>query len=279
MSPHKATSSPGLVILATLLAVSAPTSCSSPKTGSVTDACKQLQPEVSALEASFSSNPVTNGKTAAFVQASKDILWASNTLEHDVAAACQRIGTDLGLTEQDMQADKGPGGFASGICNAVNKRLDLIQRTEGMRTWVTIAEAECVPNQNAWARCGTVCNPQDPHCNLMCRAHANVHATCDQTQVRVRAARDLPVPPQIMNTLTANLTSLVHAQVTIGKRLAADALALNQVAAVLPGTLGDAGGDVKDCVGAGGDASKEAARRMRTSERAASDVLARIQGN
>ncbi len=253
--------------------------CSDAKSGDVTAACHALKPEVSALETRFSSDPVSNGKTAAFVQASKDVLWASNTLEHDVAAACQRIGTDLGLAEHEMKADKGTGGFASGICNAVSKRLDLMQRAQGLRTWVTIAAPECQYSQNAWARCGTICNIQDPQCNLLCRIHANVHAACDQTQVRVRPARDQAVPPELMSTLAANLTSLVHAQIAIGKRIAPYALALNQQATVLTGMLGDAGSDAADCVRASTDAAKEAARRFRTSERAASDLLARVQGH
>jgi hypothetical protein len=237
-----------------------------------------MKPERSALDASYTSNPVANGKTAAFVQATKDLVWASNTLEHDVAAACQRIGTDLGLAPNEMPPDKGPGGYASGICNAVNKRLDLIQRTQGLNTWVTIAAPKCRPNRNTWSRCGAVCNVQDPQCNLLCRVHANVHADCDRAQVRIRAGRTGALPPRVQTTLSANLPSLVHARIAIAERLAPDMTAVSQVAAMMPQAMANAGGDVKACIGAGSEATKDAARRFRISERAASDVLARVQG-
>lgn len=250
----------------------------SAKSAKGADACEELKPELSALQASYTGNAVLNGKTAAFVQAAKDIVWASNLLEHDVAAACQRMGADLGLGEDEMQADKGPGGFASGYCNAVSKRLDLIQRNEGLSTWVTIAAPECVANQNAWSRCGTVCNVQDPQCNLLCRIHANVHARCDEAQVRVRPGRTGQIPPQVMATLSANLASLVNAKIAVGERLSPDTTAITQMAAMMPQTVESASGDARACVGAGSDVSKDAARRMRISLRAADDLLARVEG-
>lgn len=257
---------------AAVLAAAAGWSCSA-KNGSAELACPELKPEVSALEASL------GGKTAAFVQASKDMVWASTTLEQEVASACRRIGADIGLGAHEMPPEKGPGGAAAGICNAVNKRLDLIQRSQGLRTWITIAAPECQANQNAWTRCASVCDvSRDPQCNLLCRVHANVHADCDQAQVRVRPARDEAVPPQIMNTLQANLGALVHAQVSIGQRLAPDMAALNQIGAALPQMMAGQSSDVLDCVGAGNDVGRDAARRIRVSERAASDLIARVQG-
>lgn len=259
--------------IAVVLAAWATLSGCSAKNGSAELACRELKPEVSALEASY------GGKAAAFVQASKDMVWASTTLEQEVASACHRIGADIGLAEQEMPPEKGPGGAAAGICNAVNKRLDLIQRSQGLRTWITIAAPECQANQKAWTRCATVCDvARDPQCNLLCRVHANVHALCDQAQVRVRPARDEAVPPQIMNTLQANLGTLVHAQVSIGQRLAPDAMALNQIGAALPQMVSGQSSDVVDCVGAGNDVGKDATRRIRVSERAASDLIARVQG-
>jgi hypothetical protein len=252
-----------------------PWGCSA-KSGGSDFSCDELKPEVSALESTY-GGAAQRSKTAAYVQASKDIVWASSTLENEVASACRRIGADLGLQDHEMPVEKGPGGAAAGICNAVNRRIDLIQRSQALRTWVTIAAPSCRANQNAWTRCASVCDTnRDPQCGLMCRVHADVHAECDEAQVRVRPARDGNVPPQILNTFQANLGTLVHAQMAIGERLSPDVAALNQVAALL--TQQTSSGTAKECVGAAQEVSKDATRRIRTSTRAAADLVARIQG-
>ena len=47
---------------------------------------------------------------------------------------------------------------------------------------------------------------------------------------------------------------------------------------MMPQVVSDASSDARECVGAGSDAGKEAALRMRTSLRAADDLLARVEG-
>ena len=258
-----------------LAAVLGATGCSS--SSAETPSCRELDPEVSALEAKFGGGAF-GPKTAAYVQSAKDLAWASNRLEQDVAAACRRIGNDIGLGAQEMPNDKGPGGEASGICNAVNARFAMIQRQEGLRVWVTITAPTCVSNQNAWNRCSTVCNPADPQCNALCKIHANVHAKCQQAQVRVRPARGSTVPPYIMSTLQANLASIVHGQAAIAERLRPDVVLHAQAGAGLPGLMAGASSDTLDCVGAGSEVSNQAARRLRISNRAATDLLVTLQG-
>ncbi len=241
-------------------------------------ACRELKAEVSVFDARFVGE-AQGGKAVAFVQAAKDLVWASNTLEQEVASACRRIGLDIGLGAHEMPPEPGPGGGAAGICNAVNRRFELIQRSQGLRSWVTVAAPQCQPNASAWSRCASACDPsRDPQCHLLCRLHANVHAECDTTHVRVRPARDDTLPPQIMNTLQANLGALIHAQLAYGQRLAPDALALNELAALLPPTVQSSSADLRDCVAAGRDVANDATRRIRVSERAATDLLARVQG-
>ena len=107
-------------------------------------ACPALRLESSALDTNFSANAQLNGKVATFVQAAKDMAWASGQLEAEVSSACRRIGTDLGVPPHEMRPRKGPGGASAGACTAVSARIDAIMR-QGIRLWVTVTPHNARP--------------------------------------------------------------------------------------------------------------------------------------
>jgi hypothetical protein len=119
-------------------------------------ACPELSPNVDAFSASLSADARANGKVRAFVQASKDLAAASTTLEFETAAACRRIGADLGLAPGQMAPQDGPGGQASGACAAVSARIDAILRG-GAGVRVSVTPPNCQANVQADARCRASC--------------------------------------------------------------------------------------------------------------------------
>lgn len=257
--------------------LSATTSCGvSGKLGAA--ACPALSPEVSALDASFSSNPQVNAKVRAFVQASKDMAWISGQLEGEVASACRRMGADLGIPPHQMQPSKGPGGAAAGACEPVAQTIDAILR-QGIRLWITVVPPECQANASAMGRCNGVCNMQsDAECAASCQAHANVHASCRPAQVSVRVAQGQEMAGKLVATLQANLPSLINAQLSIGQRLANDAKTVAQVGGNLPRIVGNASAQALACIGAGADIAAQATVRLNVSVRASATVTTRVQG-
>jgi hypothetical protein len=119
-------------------------------------ACPQLQPNVDALSAGFSADFRANGKIRTFVQAAKDIATVSLQIEAEIADACTRMGTDLGLHPQWMQAKQGPGGRAQGACEALAKQIDSILRG-GVQVRVGFAPPQCQADVSAEARCQGAC--------------------------------------------------------------------------------------------------------------------------
>ncbi len=241
-------------------------------------ACPALGPDAATLDTNFTSDPRANGKIRAFVQAAKDITWASGLLEAEVGSACRRIGVDLGISPHEMQPRKGPGGAAAGPCDVVAARIDAILR-QGIRPWVTVVPPTCQANASAYGRCSGVCDVNsDAECNASCRAHANVHAACEPAQVSVRASDNAAEAAALISTLQANLPALVHAQMALGHRLLGDAKVLAQVGASLPKLVGNAGGQALACVGAAADAAASATVRINVSVRASTNITARVGG-
>jgi hypothetical protein len=242
-------------------------------------ACPALSPEMSALDGNFSSNPQLNGKVRTFVQAGKDLQWASSQLEAEVASACQRIGTDIGIPIHQMQANRGPGGAASGACEAVQLRIDAILR-QGIRLWITVTPPRCQANANAHGRCAGACDVNaDAECRASCQAHANVHATCEPAQVSVRAMQGGEQAGPLIATLQANMPSLVNAQLALGQRIMEDAKVITQVGKHLPQVIANAGAAALACVGAGADAAANASVRINVSVRASANLSSRIGGS
>jgi hypothetical protein len=125
-------------------------------------ACPELSPNVDAFSASLSADARANGKVRAFVQASKDLASASVTLEAETAAACRRMGADLGLPPGTLAPRDEPGGQASGACLPVVARIDaILQGGAGVR--VAVTPPSCQANAQADARCRASCQGEiDP---------------------------------------------------------------------------------------------------------------------
>jgi hypothetical protein len=241
-------------------------------------ACPALRAEVAALDANFTADEKLNGKLRVFVQASKDLVWASSQLEAEVASACQRIGTDIGIPIQQMTPRNGPGGAAAGACEAVQLRLDAILR-QGIRLWVIVTPPVCTANASAHARCAGRCDVNsDAECRASCQTHANVHASCEPAQVSVRAMAGGEQAGQLIATLQANMPSLVNAQMALGQRIVNDAQVMVQVGKQLPRIAGNAGTKALACIGAAAEASAKATVRINVSVRASANLTARVGG-
>ena len=120
-------------------------------------ACPQMGPNVDALSAKFSVNAKANAKVRAFVQASKDIQATAVQIEAIATEACLRIGTDIGLTSDQMAPRPGPGGKAQGACEAVAGAIDGIFR-QGLQVRVTATPPQCQADVQAHARCQGSCD-------------------------------------------------------------------------------------------------------------------------
>jgi hypothetical protein len=238
--------------------------------------CAELAPEAAPLEASFATDPRLDARAAVFVQAAKDVSWATAAAEQEIAGSCQRIGRDLGLPPNELQPQQGPGGAAIGACDPVNARMDAILAT-GIRLWVTIGPPECPPNAAAFARCSTRCDGRsDPYCAVACKAHAAAQASCTETAVAVRVMGGSGAEP-LVATLEANLPSLVQARFMLETVLSPEVSALLQAAAQLPGTL-EGETHAKECAGASADLLVDASKRTRLAVRGSGDIVARVQG-
>src|SRR5882724_3279798 len=86
-------------------------------------ACPELGGSADALRAQYAANARVNGKLRAFVQAAKDLGAVSLQIEAEATEAGQRMGTDLGLTPQEMAPSNEPGGRAKGSWAALSAKI------------------------------------------------------------------------------------------------------------------------------------------------------------
>jgi hypothetical protein len=120
-------------------------------------ACPELRG--GALGGRFAADAKASATIAAFVQASSDLSAVAAAMEAQVADACFRMGTDLGLPPQQMQPRNGAGGRAQGACEPVLGRIDAILRAAGnARLAVSYEPPECRFAADAYARCAAACN-------------------------------------------------------------------------------------------------------------------------
>jgi hypothetical protein len=134
--------------------------------------CQELGPAAGPLEAAacpelrggalgghFTAEAKANATIGAFVQASADLRDVSVAMEAQVADACVRMGTDLGVPPQQMQPQSGAGGRAQGACQPVLARIDAILRAAGnAQVAVSYAPPECHFAADAYAQCSAACN-------------------------------------------------------------------------------------------------------------------------
>jgi hypothetical protein len=114
---------------------------------------------VDALRAGFTADASANGKIATFLTASKDIVSVSTQIEAEVADACRRIATDLGVPPGQMAPRDEPGGQASGACAAAAARVDAILKG-GIQVQVAVVPPACQANVQAEASCKGACSAQ-----------------------------------------------------------------------------------------------------------------------
>lgn len=242
-----------------------------------------------ALSAQFSMDARANGKVRAFVQAAKDLAGVSVQAEAEIAEACGRMGTDLGVPPAAMAPRNESGGRASGACAAVSARIDAILRA-GASVQVSVTPPACQASAEAGARCSGSCNAQggaaagprgaaaggDAECAASCKAHADVHAACSPAMVVVRPTAATSDAMRLTATLQANLPLLLHAQLALGKRILGDAQVVAQVGAALPRLLGQAGVHALACIGAAADATASASARLKVSVQASASVSGRV---
>ncbi|MFO0659554.1 MAG: hypothetical protein U0165_06965 [Polyangiaceae bacterium] len=119
--------------------------------------CPELSANVDVLRASISADARANAKIRAFIQASKDLASVSAQIEGIAAESCRRMGTDLGLTQAQMQPRNEAGGTASGACSAVAARIDGIMRA-GVGVQVQVTPPQCQANVQAEAQCSGSCS-------------------------------------------------------------------------------------------------------------------------
>ena len=77
-------------------------------------------------------------------------------------------------------------------------------------------------------------------------------------------------------TLQANLPTLLHAEIALGRRLSADAEVVGQVGAQLPRIVGDAGAHALACIAAAADVTARASFSIRVSVQASANVSGKV---
>lgn len=170
-------------------------------------------------------------------------------------------------------------GQCSGQCSAYDAQGRCAGRCNG--ACGGYCDAECHAScQGKWQapKCeGTVRPPSaDAECNASCRAHANVNASCSPAQVTVRASQNAPMAARLAATLQANLPELLHAEWTLGRRLASDAQVVGQVGAQLPRIAGNAGAHALACIAASTEAAARASVSIQVSVKASANVSGRV---
>lgn len=125
-------------------------------------ACPEIRPDVDAVRTTYSEVPEANVKLRAFIQASKDLATVADMAEAEAGQACTQMGLDLGMPQQQLAPQDGPGGRAAGPCNAVAGAIDAILRS-GIQVRVQAAPPQCEATATTYAQCSGTCQAQvDP---------------------------------------------------------------------------------------------------------------------
>ena len=127
--------------------------------GLSTVACPELAANVNASGAMYTERAELNGKIAAFVSATKDLMSVAVRAESEATEACMRIGRDIGLTDVQMAPRDEAGGHAAGACGAVAARMDAIL-SSGLRFQARVVPPYCQADANAYGACSGECSAQ-----------------------------------------------------------------------------------------------------------------------
>jgi hypothetical protein len=183
---------------------------------------------------------------------------------------CQ--GRCVGQCEGNCQGD------CQGQCSARDASGRCVGRCSGTCSGGCDAtcHARCEGQWQAPKCEGSVRPPSaDAECNASCNAHASFNAQCTPAQVNVSVSQNTEAAMRLMATLQANLPTLLHAEIALGKRVIQDARVVVQVGAQLPKIIGDAGAQAVACVAAASSASVKASARIDVSVQASASVSGR----
>lgn len=133
------------------------------------------------MSASFSAQAKANATIRAFVQASGDLMLLAEQIEAEVAAACLRMGRDLGVPEADMAPRKGAGGAVAGACTPVSARIDaILQQGVSAKLTASVTPPECTVSADAYASCAGSCDVNvDPGYVVAHCEPARLSGTCE----------------------------------------------------------------------------------------------------
>ena len=112
-----------------------------------------------ALGATFTENAELNADIAVFVQTAADLRGLTAEIEAEVVKACTAIGTDLGLSAEDMKPEDGPTGKLEGACEPVKRKIDSIMlAAASANVQVSFTPPKCEANASVQADCNAKCN-------------------------------------------------------------------------------------------------------------------------
>jgi hypothetical protein len=228
------------------------------------------------MAAIYANDSGINGKVRAFVQASKDLSMIAAQAEAEAAEACIRIGTDLGIPLNAMSPRNEAGGRAKGACEPVAAQIDVILRA-GLRFTATVTPPQCQASAQAQAECSGACGAQgqDAECNASCHARSELLATCTPIRVLVQPSIANEQALRLAASLSANLPTLLHAQIVLGQRILKDVEVLVQVGSNLPGIVGEAGVRAGACIAAAASATVQASVSIKATVQVSANVSGR----
>ncbi|MBW2453589.1 MAG: hypothetical protein JRI68_03725 [Deltaproteobacteria bacterium] len=243
-------------------------------------ACPDLFNEnVDPLDVKFSDEAELNAEVAAFVSATRDLVNVAIEAETEAKEACLAIGHDIGLSDEDMAPTDGVSGSVVGACGAVSRRIGKIL-SSGVQLTVTMKPPECSIDASLTASCEGKCSASggEPsgECKSSCKARASLRATCSPPEVTVEANQNAELAMRLVASLQKNFPRLLRAQISLGKRVIADADALVSVAANLPTIIDKAGDKAVACVGASASMTTFAAASLGVVVDASVDVSVKV---
>jgi hypothetical protein len=170
-------------------------------------------------------------------------------------------------------------GACNGNCTARNARGECAGACSGDCNGVCDAtcHARC---QGTWQapRCEGFVRPPsfDAECSASCRAHANIHGSCTPAAVNVQVSQNAELAARLAATMQANLPTLLHAELALGRRLLADVQVVGQVGAELPKLVGNAGARALACIAASTNATARASISIKVSVQASASVTGKV---
>lgn len=153
------------------------TGCPHPAFGNL--ACPELSG--GGASAKFAAEAKAQATIRAFVQASGDLMHLAVQIEDEVAAACTRIGTDLGLSGAEMAPKQGAGGKADGACTPVAAKIDaILKQGVSAKLEAKVTPPECKVEASAYASCAGQCQANvDPGYVVAHCEPARLSGTCE----------------------------------------------------------------------------------------------------